>query len=82
MTSVVNLAGDPASIAGNPELVEMLRELLARAESGGITAMGVAFVKMDGSVATRWEGGDQTVPMVAAISILHHEFMTGIGGGS
>ena len=80
MSNVVSLSGEPATVAGNDDLVDMLRELLARAESGGITAMGVAFVNMDGSASTRWSGGDQTIPMVAAISILHHEFLTGVGG--
>lgn len=79
MSEVVNLwTREPASIAGNPDLVEQLEELLGRARSGSITAMAMAFVNADGSVSTRWSGGDQTIPMVAAISMLHHEFLTGV----
>ena len=79
--SVVNLwSGEPSSAAGNPDLVEQLEELLARAKSGSITAMGMAFVNSDGSIATRWSGGDQSVPMIAAVSMLQHEFLTGIAG--
>ena len=79
--SVVNLwSGEPSSAEGNPDLVEQLEELLARARAGSITAMGMAFVNSDGSIATRWSGGDQSVPMIAAVSMLQHEFLTGIGG--
>ena len=79
--SVVNLwSGEPASIAGNADLVDQLEELLARAKSGSITAMGMAYVNQDGSIATRWSGGDQAVPMIAAISMLQHEFLSGMGG--
>jgi len=76
---VVNLRGEPASIDGNPDLVDQLEELLHRARAGSITAMGMAVVNIDGSVATRWSGGDQTIPMVAAISMLHYEFLNGVG---
>lgn len=80
--SVVNLwTGEPASAAGNPDLVEQLEELLARAKAGSITAMGMAYVSADGSISNRWSGGDQVVPMIAAVSMLQHEFLRGIGGG-
>lgn len=79
--TVVNMwSGEPASIAGNDGLIEDLEELLARAKAGSITAMGMAFVNVDGTVSTRWSGGDQSIPMIAAISMLQHEFLTGIGG--
>ena len=79
--TVVNLhTGLTSSAEGNPDLVGQLEELLARAQSGSITAMGMAFVNNDGSISTRWSGGDQSVPMVAAISMLQHEFLTGMGG--
>ena len=80
MSNVLSLNGEPASIAGNPDLIDMLEELLARANAGSITAMGVAFVNIDGSISTRWSGGDQSIPMIAAISMLQHEFLTGMGG--
>lgn len=80
--SVVNLKGQPAAIAGNADLVDQLEELLARAQAGHITAMAMAFVNIDGSISTRWSGGEQTIPMVAAISMLQHEFLTGVGGGA
>ncbi len=79
--TVVNLwSGEPSSAAGNPDLVDQLEELLARARSGAITAMGMAFVNADGSIATRWSGGDQSIPMIAAVSMLQHEFLTGLTG--
>lgn len=79
--TVVNLwTGEPSSAAGNPDLVDQLEELLARAKSGSITAMGMAFVNVDGSISTRWSGGDQSIPMIAAVSMLQHEFLTGFGG--
>lgn len=78
--SVVNIwTGNPATIAGNDDLIEQLEELLSRAQAGTITAMGMAFVNIDGSISTRWSGGDQVVPMIAAISMLQHEFLSGIG---
>jgi hypothetical protein len=78
--SVVNLwTGEPASIADNSDLVRQLEELLERAKAGQITAMGMAYVNADGSVATRWSGGDQAVPMMAAVSMLQHEFLRGVG---
>lgn len=80
MSEVVNLRGEPASIAGNDDLIDQLEELLARAKAGTITAMGFALVNIDGSVGTRWSGGDQTLPMIAAITLLHHEFLTGVSG--
>lgn len=82
MAEVVNLwSGEPASVSGNPGLVAMLEEMLDRAKAGHITAMGMAIVNGDGSIATRWSGGDQTLPMIAAVSMLQHEFLSGVGGG-
>ena len=79
--SVVNLwTGGPSSAAGNADLVSQLEELLERARSGQITAMGMAYVNADGTIATRWSGGDQAVPMMAAVSMLQHEFLRGMGG--
>ena len=81
--TVVNLwSGEPSSAAGNADLVDQLEELLARARAGSITAMGMAFVNADGSIATRWSGGDQSIPMIAAVSMLQHEFLTGMAGRS
>lgn len=78
--SVVNLwTGGPSSAAGNADLVSQLEELLERARSGQITAMGMAYVNADGTIATRWSGGDQAVPMMAAVSMLQHEFLRGMG---
>lgn len=75
--TVVNLwTGEPSSAAGNDDLVEQLEELIARARAGSITAMGMAYVNADGSIATCWSGGDQAVPMMAAVSMLQHEFLT------
>ena len=83
MSVVVNLYdGMPASSAGNADLVEQLEELLERAKAGSITAMGMALVNSDGSVGTRWSGGDLTIPMIAAVSMLHHRFLTRVGGGA
>lgn len=82
MTVVSLWSGEPSSAAGNPDLVEQLEELIARAKAGSITAMGMAFVNADGSIATRWSGGDQTVPMIAAVSMLQHEFLAGVGARS
>ena len=77
--SVVNLwTGGPSSAAGNADLVSQLEELLERARSGQITAMGMAYVNADGTIATRWSGGDQAVPMMAAVSMLQHEFLRGM----
>ncbi len=81
MSKVVRICdGLPSSAAGNIDLVEQLEELLARARDGSITAMGMAFVNADGSISTRWSGGDQSIPMIAAVSMLHHEFLTAMDG--
>jgi hypothetical protein len=79
MSEVLTLFGGPSSLANNGDLIEQLEELLDRARAGHITAMGMAFVNSDGSVSTRWSGGDQAIPMIAAVSLLQHEFLTGIG---
>ena len=76
--SVVSIYGGPSSHGDNGDLVEQLEELLDRAKAGSITAMGMAFVNVDGSISTRWSGGDQSIPMIAAISMLQHEFLTGL----
>lgn len=78
--SVINMRGEPASVAGNADLIDQLEELIARAKAGTVTAMGMAFVNSDGSISTRWSGGDQTVPMIAAITMLQHDFLMGFGG--
>lgn len=81
--SVINLwTGEPASAAGNDDLVRQLEEALERAKSGQITAMGMAYVNADGTIATRWSGGDQGVPMMAAVSMLQHEFLAGFAQGN
>lgn len=81
MSKVVRICdGLPSSAAGNIDLVEQLEELLARARDGSITAMGMAFVNADGSISTRWSGGDQSIPMIAAVSMLHHGFLTAMDG--
>ena len=80
MADVVNLYGEPSSLANNGDLVEQLEELLERARAWSITAMGMAFVNADGSISTRWSGGDQSIPMIAAVSMLQHEFLAGMGG--
>ncbi len=81
--TVVNLwTGEPASIADNSELVRQLEEMLERAKAGHITALGMACVNSDGSIATRWSGGDQAVPMMAAVSMLQHEFFAGLAQGN
>lgn len=80
MSKVVTLWGEPSSLEANADLVDQLEELLERAKAGSITAMGMAIVNSDGSVGTRWSGGDQTIPMIAAVSMLQHEFLTGISG--
>lgn len=77
---VLNMRGGPASAAGNADLVDQLEELLARARAGTITAMGMAFVNADGTISTRWSGGDQYIPMAAAVSLLQHEFLAGHRG--
>lgn len=79
MADVVNIwTGEPSSIAGNPDLICQLEELLARARAGSVTAIGFALVNSNGSIGTQWSGGDQAIPMVAAISMLQHEFLAGM----
>lgn len=83
MSSVINLwTGEASSVAGNADLVAQLEEMLERAKAGHVTAMGMAYVNSDGSIATRWSGGDQAVPMMAAVSMLQHEFFAGLAQGN
>lgn len=81
MTVISLWTGEPASIAGNDDLVRQLEEMLDRAKAGQLTAMGMAYVNADGTIATRWSGGDQGVPMMAAVSMLQHEFLAGFAQG-
>jgi glycerol kinase len=76
MTKVIRIDGKPSSKEFNADLVDQLEELLERAKAGEITAMGMALVKADGCVATRWSGGDQLVQMIAAVTLLQADFLS------
>lgn len=64
MTPVPLRIAAPAPV---PEVVDMLRDLLARAEAGEIVAIGVATVKPDGSIGTGYHDGDRVWPLLGAI---------------
>lgn len=65
MTSPVPLRiAAPAPV---PEVVDLLRELLARAEAGDIVAIGIATVKPDGSIGTGYHAGERVWPLLGAI---------------
>lgn len=81
MSNIISIAnGEPSSLEINADLVMLLEKFLASAQAGDITSMAMAFTNADGSISTRWSGGDQCVTMLAAITMLQHEFAASVVG--
>jgi len=75
MANVTNMFGEPATAADNTELIKLLEETLERARAGSITGAAVATIRADGTIGNSWAGGDQTISMIASVSMLHHDFL-------
>lgn len=81
MNKVISLNGEDVSQTRmDADVVKLLQEMLDRAKAGGIQSVALAYVKADGNIATRWAGVRDVIPMVAAISALHFEYMNGFRG--
>lgn len=74
MTKIVSLHGDEPVVAGAPVscVLEMLQDLLARAERGEITAAAVATVGPGRGIATAWtDPGGYRNEICASVMMLH-----------
>lgn len=59
----------------NPDLVETLEGLLARAKSGDLRGFAYATFSVGGGTGTGWDGSDGARhPIAAAIMMLHHRY--------
>lgn len=75
---VVGLRGATPHTEAVPEVVEVLRDLLARAEAGEIQAFAYALARRHGDgFATGWDGNAGTRDHLAAsIGHLQHRFFS------
>lgn len=74
--SVIPLFGQPTEGKPDPELVEELRDILARAERGEIAAYAIATVSPGHELITKWYGGHGTRCYLGhCISVLHHRYV-------
>jgi hypothetical protein len=70
MTNVVNLRPD-----GQDDIVEWLEDLLAKAKSGEIDAVAVAYVKPEHGFVTGWRGKENTRDRLGfATNALSHRY--------
>ena len=77
MSNVHKLTGHVLPGEANADLVEALRDLLARAERGEIVAMAWAHYSgaVNDTVGTGWEGsGGTSFALHSAIAMLNHRF--------
>lgn len=81
MTKVVSLNG--AALPGErpEEVVETLRELLGRAESGEISAIAVAYVVANGQAGTVFAGGGKRYALGGAVLALQSRYGAFLLGG-
>lgn len=79
--NVVSLSGGPVQVSGEPvrDVVEMLREVLAKAEAGEITDMAIATLHPNGDFGGGWSSQDgSSVRLAGAIAILGHRYTVAI----
>jgi hypothetical protein len=57
-----------------PEFIAMLEDLVARAKSGELVAMGYVTQSRDGAVGTGWAGTGDHIRMVGGIAVLEHRY--------
>ena len=75
MGEVHAVFGQPLPQEIREDLVDMLRGLLERVESGEITAVGYAAARADGGYSTGWDGGCGTRGgLASAIMALNHRY--------
>lgn len=76
IASLVPAADSPAARqrAVVESVVNMLRELLVRAETGEIEGIVIGIVKNDGDIGCRWSEHENTVGMLASITMAQHRF--------
>lgn len=75
MEKVVSLKIAPEARNNNPDprLIEIAEDLLERARSGSLRAIGVAVVNSDETIGTLFHGVDGTsLSLISAASILNH----------
>lgn len=75
MEKVVSLKVAPEARNSLPDqrLIEIAEDLLERAKSGSLRAIGVAVVNSDETIGTLFHGVDGTsLSLIAAVSVLKH----------
>ena len=78
MTDPIPFAPRVASMDPDPEVVDRLRKMLARAESGELRGIAYAFVRQSGCITRGWigsEGGVNQNDVIAAVAILQYELI-------
>ncbi len=74
MSKIVSLHGEEPVVSGAPVrcVVEMLQDLLARAERGEIAAAAIAAVNANRATITEWtESGGYRNDIAASVMVLH-----------
>ena len=83
MSNIAALPGYVAPLSqGEPDqdLVDMLKTLLAEAESGHLRAMGYAVYRSTGRVSSGFKAGRYNLELGAAIMLLHHDYGAALSG--
>ena len=81
MTKVVSLSGSALPGERSEEVVGMLRELLARAEAGEISAVAMAYMVANGAAGTAWAGQGRRYGLGGAILMLQGRYAGSLIGG-
>lgn len=76
---IVSLSGNPVRAPGevDPEVVEVCRELLERAESGNIHTIVAVFMEADETVGSR-QKGDSSYRLVGMLTRVIHGICAGM----
>lgn len=64
----------PAETTVSADVVELLSDLMVRANDGEVASLAIAFVRPDGSVAVTWSASDQVAAQLGAITSLHVQY--------
>jgi hypothetical protein len=60
----------------NESVIERLNHVLERAKAGEVVAVGIAYVLHSGAISTTWSSSEPAAPLLGAIALLQHEFIS------
>lgn len=71
MSNLVGIDGRPA-VEPNAEVIEFLKDALAEAKRGQVTAIAACWIKPDDSLSTGWKHGDRRsgLELIGAVTYL------------